>query len=289
MKFVFLILHYKILNETITCINSILNNYKTNNIEIVIVDNGSQNGTGEIIREKYKENNNIHVLINKENLGFANGNNIGFKYAKDYLNPDFIIMANNDIVFSQKNFCEKIGTAYNEYNYSVLGPKVIMPNNKDANFTSELNTIRKQKLFIISQILRLILAYIFFSYIFDFARIIYRKFFPKKNNIKSSEIKENVILYGCCLIFSKNYIDLFDGIDNRTFLYSEEQLLYIRIIKNKLSTLYYPEIQVLHNEGVSTDKTITSKREKEIFISKNQIKSGIILLNELKEFYKNEE
>ena len=48
-KFVFVILHYKTEKDTIECIESIKKlSYK--NIEIVIVDNGSQNGTGENLK-----------------------------------------------------------------------------------------------------------------------------------------------------------------------------------------------------------------------------------------------
>jgi GT2 family glycosyltransferase len=61
-------------------------------LRIIVVDNASSDGSGDLIEQKYKD---IKVLKNKENLGYAGGNNVGLKYAvkngADYLlvlNPD---------------------------------------------------------------------------------------------------------------------------------------------------------------------------------------------------------
>ena len=68
----------------------------------MIVDNGSSNNSGKLIDSKYKDMSNIHVILLKDNLGFAKGNNIGFQYAKKELNCDFICMLNNDTILSHK-------------------------------------------------------------------------------------------------------------------------------------------------------------------------------------------
>lgn len=279
-KIVFLILHYKVLDETIKCVESILDNYKNEYYDIVIVDNGSNNGTGKILKDKYNNFSNIHIIINEENLGFAKGNNVGFKYAKD-IGAKYIVMANNDIIFLQEDFCRLIKEEYEKYDYAVLGPKVTLPIGDDVCYKAKIRTLKQQILFLVLLYVRLFLAYIHLERIFEFFFLQKNK--KRKNVTDVNKMKENVPVYGCCMIFSKNYIEIFDGIDDRTFLYCEEDLLYLRLLKYNLKIIYDPVLEILHNHSVSTNSINKSKRNKEIFVVKNLIKSNKILLNELKE------
>lgn len=280
-KIVFLILHYKIIDETIKCVESIISNYNNENYEVVIVDNGSIDGTGEILKEKYKNSSNIYVIINKKNLGFAKGNNVGFEFAKKR-GAKYIIMVNNDIVFTQRDFCKLMVEKYNEFHYAVLGPKILLPKGDEFCYNIKVKNIKEQYIFIFLLYIRLFLAYINLGKIFE---ILFKKKNKKrKNRIDINLKRENVPIYGCCIIFSEDYINKFDGIDDRTFLYCEESLLYLRILENKLKILYDPQLEILHNHSVATKQLNNTIRKKEIFVVKNLIKSNKILLNELKKY-----
>ena len=76
-KFVYLILHYNVIDETVKSVDSIKNN-ASGNYKIIIVDNASPNGTAKDLRELYGSDKDIVLLFNDENLGFAKGNNVGF-------------------------------------------------------------------------------------------------------------------------------------------------------------------------------------------------------------------
>ena len=119
------------------------------------------------------------------------------------------------------------------------------------------------------------------NYLYLTPLIEYKRKKHKKTN-EIDKVKENVILHGSCLIFSKDYISKFNGIDDRTFLYCEEELLYIRLLKNKMNSIYNPNIKVLHNEDGSTNYILKNKRKKNIFVDKNLLRSNIILLKEIK-------
>ena len=95
-KICFLILNYITYDETVKCVESIFNNIDTKNFDIVIVDNCSPDKSGEKLVNRYINNSNIHVLLNKDNIGFLAGNNVGYIYARNKLNSEFIVMLNSD-------------------------------------------------------------------------------------------------------------------------------------------------------------------------------------------------
>lgn len=58
-------------------------------IEVIVIDNGSPNDTPEKLLEEFPD---IHLILSKENLGFAGGNNLGVKVAKG----KYCLFINND-------------------------------------------------------------------------------------------------------------------------------------------------------------------------------------------------
>src|SRR5712691_10573682 len=65
-------------NDNIECIQSVLDsNYLQ--LEVIMVDNGSRDGTLEVVKEKFPS---IRVIANQENLGLAEARNIGQRVAK---------------------------------------------------------------------------------------------------------------------------------------------------------------------------------------------------------------
>ncbi len=293
-KFVFLILHYKVVEETIECIESILKFCDTPNFEIVVVDNFSNNKTSEILKEKYNNYSNIHIIISKENLGFANGNNMGYKYIKENLKADFIIILNNDTSLITTDFCNVIYNEYIESDFAVMGPRIILACNKINEYAYELPTIKQTKKIVAKYKRMYYFNKIHFTIVYALCEKIYNIFNNKilhrnRRKIDKSKRKEDVLVQGCCIVLSKKYIDKFDtAFDDRTFLYNEEELLYIRLKKNNLLSVFNPYLMIFHNESVAIKKTSKGMREKNMLVAKNRIKSGKILLLELQNIGQNE-
>ena len=59
----------------IDCITS-LENQTYKNHEIILVDNASSDSSVELVQKNFPK---VHIIKNEENLGFAEGNNIGIK------------------------------------------------------------------------------------------------------------------------------------------------------------------------------------------------------------------
>ncbi len=74
------------------CLKSLYaQNYPPHRVEIILVDNGSSDGSVNFIREEFPE---VRVLEAGRNLGFAGGNNLGARYAQG----DYLAFINNDSV-----------------------------------------------------------------------------------------------------------------------------------------------------------------------------------------------
>ena len=277
----FVILHYKTINDTNTCIDSIKKYIKKNNYNIVVVDNYSNNGTLEQLQEKYKNDNKVIILGNNENLGFAKGNNVGYQYAKKNLSPDFIIMCNSDTELINDSFEDVLIDDYYKYNYAVLGPKILLKDGSINPLRGKLPSITSLKRSILYRRLEIILTKCKLLFVYDFFKEIKK---TRLNNYDVNKKWDDILLHGCFWIFSKNYINKFEGLNSKTFLYREEELLYLNVIINGLHTIYDPNLVIIHNEDGSTNAINKTPSDKRLFVAKNQIISTKILIDELKNY-----
>lgn len=280
-KFAFLILHYMTSEDTIKCIDSIEKMCDRKDYTIIVVDNGSKNESGLELKDKYRYDTNVTIIVNKENLGFAKGNNVGFKYIKDNYDVQFIIMCNNDTCIIQKDFLERVEKEYRKSQFDVLGPKIRLRDNTYFIFDKKIPTAKEARKKIIKLTTR---YYLKNTFIYKIHRKIKNLHNNEKNDNeeKINNRRECVVLHGSFLVFSKAYINKFDGINEKTFLYVEEELLALRLRQNNMKSVYCPEICVFHNEDSATNAILHTTKEKEKFKYKNEKKSLKILYSELK-------
>jgi GT2 family glycosyltransferase len=63
------------------CLSSVTKS-EYQNLEIILVDNGSTDGSIEYVFKKFGQDHRIKVIINDRNYGYAKGNNIALKYVQ---------------------------------------------------------------------------------------------------------------------------------------------------------------------------------------------------------------
>lgn len=282
MQISYVILHYLDIDSTQTLVESILqmqkNSQKTTSYKIIIVDNNSNNGTGEALVDKYKAEKNIVILIQKDNLGFAKGNNVGFVYAKQNYNPDFILLVNNDIIFNNDAFADRMIIEYEKKRFDVAGPKIwSLSAKKEQNpVPARMQTVPSLHKRIVYLTVRIVCSYIPFlnTYLMD-TKDNHSSYIPLKES-------EDYMLYGAFLIFSKNYIQKFDGIYSQTFMFVEEDILKWRVTENHLKMLFLPTLSVLHTDHVATNKSIVNAQKIKRFFFIQSLKSALIFLKVMK-------
>lgn len=87
-------------------------------LQTIVIDNASNDGTVEYIREHFPE---IHLIESKENIGFGRANNLGMRYALDH-GCDYVFLLNQDAWVEPNTLGELVRVAEKYPEYGLLGP-----------------------------------------------------------------------------------------------------------------------------------------------------------------------
>ncbi len=112
-----IILGYNQLELTKSCLDSIAR-FTAEPYEIIIVDNGSNNETIEFFQQYKANGDNIQVIFNGENRGYAAGNNQGLSLAKG----EYVLLLNNDTVVTYGWLTRMLAIFKNHPEVGLVGP-----------------------------------------------------------------------------------------------------------------------------------------------------------------------
>ena len=277
----YVVLHYLTADDTIECVRSLLNNvipYSEDENHIVIVDNGSPNDSFMELEEEFGHNRNIVLLRNKENLGFAKGNNTGFLYAKYELGSDFILLLNNDTYIEQNNFADVLIEKYQVTNYAVLGPDIVTADGYHQNpaIVKEKWSFTELAVFRTKARVKMLLTSLNVPYVNDY--LTQREINYQRKEIIPGDVS-GVRLHGACLIFSPEFLSRFNGLYDKTFLYMEEDILKLIADHYGLKMLYSSSLQIFHKEHAATRVELTDAAKRRINYYRQQIRSSIVFQN----------
>ena len=126
-KVFIIVLNWNRREDTIECVNSIRKiNYPR--YEIVIVDNGSTDGSEKILRSAFPD---IKLIQNNENLGFAEGNNVGIRYALGN-GADYVVILNNDTAVDEGFITELVNAAESDRSIGIVSSKIYFYDRPDV-------------------------------------------------------------------------------------------------------------------------------------------------------------
>lgn len=122
----YLILHYMAEEATVRCAECLLR--QAGEKQILIVDNGSPDGSGERLAGRFHGVPGVQVLKNETNLGYARGNNSGWNHWRQEHPgelPGFLVVLNNDLMIEAPGFQDWIRAEYEADPFGVLGPDIV--------------------------------------------------------------------------------------------------------------------------------------------------------------------
>ena len=272
----FVILHYMALDETVQCVESILNNIEGEK-KVIVVDNCSPNGTLADLRARYETVPDVDVIGTDSNLGFARGNNFGYQYAVSSYDPDFAVVMNNDMEITQRDFIAQMVKSCREYGFAVMGPDIYstkkkyhqnpqtrkMPTRKDLESSCRKLEIKNALRFMI-------------PLKWQIMELMHRQPAPEKRAENCVDhVVEDPLLHGSCYIFSRDFMKkhpeecFFPG----TFMYLEAEILCYQCRRDGEKMIYDPRLRVDHHEDVATDLEYHKQSKKSIFTIKCMLQS----------------
>lgn len=134
-KILVIIITYNAMNWAEKCLNSLRNSNIP--VDVLIIDNGSNDGTQEFIKNSYPE---VQLIQSPINLGFGKANNIGLQKVLDD-NYDFAYLLNQD-AWILPDTLEKLVNAYHSNNgYEVLSPMQMEANEYKLDYNFATNVI----------------------------------------------------------------------------------------------------------------------------------------------------
>jgi len=224
------IVSYNTRDITLRCVETVLASENVT-IEVIVVDNCSSDGSAEALRAAFP---GVAVIDSPRNGGFAFGNNIGFDRARGryvlVLNPDTEV--NGDTIARAVAYCDA------HRDVGVLGCRV-----RYEDGTPQSTIIRYLSL---TQL---------FGIVFVPSRILRRT--PLFGDLRYAGLSRDAIhdvdaVAGCFMLVPRTVLEQVGGLDQRFFMYGEENEWCRRITRAGWIVRYNPEMEVMHLGAAST-------------------------------------
>lgn len=219
--------------DTLKCLKSLARlSYPKRNLEIIVVDNVSSDGSVEAIEKYGHKLPSIKIITNRTNLGFARAVNQGIKKSTG----DFIFVINNDIVFD-KNFLSTLA------DYLSDNPRVGIVGGK-IYYSKPKNKLLYQGL----------------------------KFNPWTGQIikqtEPSKLKETEWVQGCAMLVNSSVIEKIGVFDPGFFFSFEDADYCLRAKKAGFDIIYNPKAVGWHKESASIDRFGIRRKAEELYKAK---------------------
>lgn len=207
------------------------------NWELVVVDNGSNDGS-----EKSKINKKYKLVRNKKNLGFAEGNNIGFKYAKG----KYILLLNNDTKVPTDLLDKLVDRMSEDNEVGVIQPKILLMDK--PNYLDNAGSF------------------------LTMTGLLQHWGYMAKDSEEFNKEREIFSAKGACMLIRRNVIEKAGLFDSNFGSYFEESDFCWRVWLSGMKVVYYPATYIYHKVG------FTSKKMNAVDITYNSNKNRIMSL-----------
>ena len=130
-RVVIIVLNWNGMGVTLDCLVSV-KGLDYPNYEVVVVDNGSTDGSVEKVRMQFP---GALLIENGQNLGFTGGNNVGLRYALSR-GADYALLLNNDTEVAPDLLSHLVGAAEDNRAVGIAGPTIYYHQQGDRIWTS---------------------------------------------------------------------------------------------------------------------------------------------------------
>lgn len=265
-KLSIIILNYNTKDLTKDCITSVMKTTGRLSCEIIVVDNGSSDGSINFLKSKIQMTN-VKFIETGENFGFAKGNNA----ARNITSGEYILFLNSDTIVYPHTLEETVAYLDQHNDVGAVTCKAVL-----SNGTLDKDTRRS-----------FITPWIGFVHLF----LRLDRIFPKSKvfgqywygYISENETHEIDAIQGAFFMTRKKVLDKVNWFDEDYFLDAEDIDLSWKIKHDGWKNIYYPKVSVLHLKGATKGKNKSTN--KNISMSE-KLKYRLSGVNSMEIFYK---
>ena len=273
-KVAFIILHYGSNRDTLECLESLsqVEVPKDTNVEIIVVDNGSRKKfifdqpKNSLSKKRHAEqvgdkfSTNIKIIRNKENLGFAQGNNVGIKSALKN-GADYVLILNNDTIVHRSLIEELLSVIKSDEKVGVVVPKIYFA----KGFEFHKNRYKREEL---GHVLW------YGGGEIDWRNVIgHHKGVDKVDRGQFDNSSETSFASGCCMMVKSEVFEKLGFFDEKYFLYYEDADLSERVKKAGYKIVYAPKAIIWHKNAGSAGGS--GSKLQDYYITRNRLLFGM--------------
>ena len=234
MQLSVIILNYNVRYFLEICVLSVQNALSQIDGEIIVVDNNSQDGSCEMIKQRFP---NVTIIQNNDNIGFPKGNNIGVAHAKG----EYICILNPDTVVAEDTFSKIVAFAKEQKKLGIIGCKLIdgagkfLPESKrgvPTPWVAFTKIVGLYKLFPKSKL--------------------FGKYYA--GHLAENQTGKVDILVGAFMVMKRELYLEVGGFDEKCFMYSDDVDLSYVVAKAGKDNYYFHDTTIIHYKGESTIK-----------------------------------
>jgi len=219
------------------CLHSIESERSDLSLEVIVVEAGSSDATGEMVRENYPW---VLLIDRDENVGFPKGNNIGIERAKGH----FILLLNPDTEVVTGALKEMVEFLESNPDVGVVGAKLL---NTDGSIQSSRRRFPT-----------LITAVFESTWLQPLApRSLLRRYYAE--DLPLDRAVDVDWLTGACLMVREEVIDQVGLMDEAYFMYSEELDWCRRMKEEGWRIVYVPTAEIVHHVGKSSEQAVVQR------------------------------
>lgn len=215
--------------------------------EIIFMDNASTDLISLGFLKRASDEGRIKFIQSKQNLGFAGGNNLGFKHAKG----EFIFILNPDTQVKEDTFQKMVDYLEAHPDVGILGPKLVYPDGsiqescrRDMKFTDLV--LRRTALGKVSTLHKRVERYLMED--FDHER---------------TQAVE--LVTGAAIMIPRHVLECVGGFDERYFLFMEDFDLCKKVRAAGYKVVYYHSAEVNHYHKRLSSGSLASLLRKKVF------------------------
>lgn len=218
----------QVLNE---CLTSLFEQTHGIAYEVWVVDNHSQDGSPDMVRQHFPQ---AHLIQNSENVGFARANNQAMAYAKGR----YVLLLNSDTVILDNAITRSVHYMDDHPDVGIMGCRVL---NSDRTL--------QRTCFQYPSLLNMLLAMTYLYKIFPHSRFFGRE---RMTWWDRSDEREVDVVTGCYMLVRKEVIEQVGMMDETYFMYGEETDWCYRARAQGWKIVFAPVGDIIHLGGASS-------------------------------------